>query len=52
MPVGENGDAYHMEPLFTSAGGYLFGKDADGNYNPDDLGLDSPGGLAAAAKIG
>lgn len=52
VPVGENGDAYHMEPLFTSAGGYLFGKDADGNYNPDDLGLDSPGGLAAAAKIG
>jgi arabinogalactan oligomer/maltooligosaccharide transport system substrate-binding protein len=52
VPVGENGDAYHMEPLFTSAGGYLFGKDADGNYNPDDLGLDSAGGLAAAAKIG
>ncbi|WP_304605995.1 sugar ABC transporter substrate-binding protein [Actinotalea lenta] len=52
LPVGENGDAYHMEPLFTSAGGYLFGKDADGNYNPNDLGLDSPGGLAAAKKIG
>ncbi len=51
LPVGENGDPYHMEPLFTSGGGYLFGTDADGNYVADDLGVDSEGGLAAAQKI-
>jgi arabinogalactan oligomer / maltooligosaccharide transport system substrate-binding protein len=51
LPVGENGDPYHMQPVFTSAGGYLFGTDADGNYNPDDLGIDSEGGLAAGQKI-
>ncbi|NTW40526.1 MAG: extracellular solute-binding protein [Cellulomonadaceae bacterium] len=52
VPQGESGDPYHMEPMFTSAGGYLFGTDADGNYVATDLGLTSPGGLAAAAKIG
>lgn len=51
LPVGEQGDPYHMQPLFTSAGGYLFGTDADGNYNAEDLGVASPGGIAAAAKI-
>jgi len=29
--------------LFTSFGGYIFGKDANGNWNPEDLGIDSPG---------
>lgn len=51
LPVGEQGDPYHMEALFTSAGGYLFGTDADGNYVATDLGVASPGGIAAAAKI-
>ncbi|HMO09939.1 MAG TPA: extracellular solute-binding protein [Actinotalea sp.] len=51
LPVGENGDPYHMQPLFTSAGGYLFGLNEDGSYNPEDLGVDSEGGLAAGAKI-
>jgi arabinogalactan oligomer / maltooligosaccharide transport system substrate-binding protein len=44
-------DPYHQEPLFTAEGGYVFGKNADGTYNPDDLGLDSPGGLEAADKF-
>jgi arabinogalactan oligomer/maltooligosaccharide transport system substrate-binding protein len=26
LPVGANGDAYHMYPIYTSGGGYLFGK--------------------------
>jgi arabinogalactan oligomer/maltooligosaccharide transport system substrate-binding protein len=51
LPVGEQGDPYHMQALFTSAGGYLFGKDADGNYVAEDLGVASPGGIAAAQKI-
>ena len=43
-----NGDPFHNYPLFTSLGGYVFGLNADGSYNPDDIGLDSEGGLAAA----
>lgn len=52
LQVGTTGDAYHMQPFFTSAGGYIFGKNADGTYNPKDVGIDSPGGIAAAKKIG
>jgi len=44
-------DPFHNYPLFTAMGGYVFGQDADGSYNADDLGLDSPGGLAAATKF-
>ena len=45
------GDPFHDFPLYTAAGGYLFGKNADGSLNPDDLGLDSEGGLAAGAQF-
>ena len=51
LPVGENGDAYHMEPILTSMGGYLFGTTPEGAYDPTDLGLDSPGAIAAGEKI-
>lgn len=51
LPVGEKGDAYHMEPIYTAGGGYLFGKDASGNYNPEDLGVGGEGSVAAAQKI-
>ena len=44
-------DAYHSEPLLTGFGGYVFGKDADGSYDPTDVGLDTPGGLASAEEI-
>jgi maltose-binding protein MalE len=43
-----NGDPFHNYPLFTSYGGYVFGLNADGSYNADDVGIDSEGGLAAA----
>ncbi len=46
------GDPYHNFPLFTGAGGYLFGTNADGSLNPEDLGLASEGSLAAAEKFG
>jgi maltose-binding protein MalE len=42
-------DPYHNFPLFSGAGGYVFGQNPDGSYIPDDLGIDSEGGLAAAA---
>lgn len=51
LQVGQNGDAYHMEPLFTSAGGYLFGQNDDGSYDPTDLGLAEPSAAAALTKI-
>jgi len=37
------GTTYDAYPLFTSFGGYIFGKDANGNWNPEDLGVDSAG---------
>ncbi len=43
-----NGDPFHNYPIVTALGGYVFGTNDDGSYNPDDLGIDSPGGLAAA----
>ncbi|MDR3068325.1 MAG: extracellular solute-binding protein, partial [Cellulomonas sp.] len=52
VPVGTSGDPYHMQPLYTSAGGYLFGTTADGSYNPDDLGVGTEAGIAAGQKIG
>ncbi len=50
FPTG-GGDPYHHYPLITGFGGYIFGANKDGSYNPDDLGLDSPGGLKAAAEL-
>ena len=51
VPVGANGDPYHMYPLFTSAGGYLFGTDDTGTYDPSDLGLADASAATAMAKI-
>ncbi|MDR1265706.1 MAG: extracellular solute-binding protein [Propionibacteriaceae bacterium] len=52
LQVGTDGDAYHMQPLYTSAGGYIFGTNTDGTYNPDDVGVGQAGSLVAAQKIG
>lgn len=49
--VLQQGDPYHTYPILTGFGGYIFGRDAAGNYNPKDLGLDSAGGLAAYREI-
>lgn len=39
-------DPYHTYPILTANGGYIFGRNDDGTYNPEDVGLDSEGGLA------
>ncbi|MBE6475164.1 MAG: extracellular solute-binding protein [Actinomyces succiniciruminis] len=52
LPVGEAGDAYHMEPLYTSGGGYLFGTKSDGSLDATDVGVGGEGSIAAAEKIG
>jgi arabinogalactan oligomer/maltooligosaccharide transport system substrate-binding protein len=51
LPVGPNGDPYHMYPIYTSGGGYLFGKGPEGDYDPKDLGVGKPGALKAFEKI-
>ena len=51
LPIGESGDPYHLQPIYSSSGGYLFGQDADGNLDPQDLGVGEEGSLAAADKI-
>lgn len=49
--VLQQGDPYHTYPIISGFGGYVFGRMEDGSYNPDDLGLDSPGAIAAAQEI-
>jgi len=51
IPVGTGGDPYHHYPLFTGFGSYVFGRDEAGNYNPQDVGLDNPGGVAAMNEL-
>ena len=41
------GTTYDVYPLDTSLGGYIFGKDDAGNWNPQDLGVDSEGMIKA-----
>ncbi|MEV8518024.1 maltose ABC transporter substrate-binding protein [Dactylosporangium sp. NPDC051484] len=51
LQVGQNGDAYHIYPLFSSAGGYLFGTKPNGDYDPADLGVGKPASVEAFKKI-
>jgi len=51
LQVGQNGDAYHLYPLYTSAGGSLFGTTAEGDYDPKQLGVGTPESIAAFEKI-
>ena len=41
------GPLYNALPIQTAFGGYIFGLDANGAWNPDDVGLDSEGEIAA-----
>ncbi len=51
LQVGQTGDSYHIYPLYSSAGGYLFGTTANGDYDPTDLGVGKPESIAAFEKI-
>ncbi len=49
LQVGDKGDAYHAYPFLSAAGGYFFGgPDGDGNYDVNDVGIASEGGLVFA----
>jgi arabinogalactan oligomer/maltooligosaccharide transport system substrate-binding protein len=52
VPVGPTGNPYHINPLYTSGGGYMFGQESSGDYNPKDLGVGEPGSVQAYEKIG
>ncbi|HEX2144553.1 MAG TPA: maltose ABC transporter substrate-binding protein [Glycomyces sp.] len=51
MEIGVDGNAYNAYPLFSSFGGYLFKDDGAGNLDPNDVGVDSAGGIAAFEKF-
>lgn len=44
-------DAYHFYPVMSAFGGYLFGRDDAGNYDVNDVGIDSEGSIAALTWI-
>jgi maltose-binding protein MalE len=41
------GPLYNALPIQTAFGGYVFGQDANGAWNPSDVGIDSEGEIAA-----
>lgn len=41
------GPGYNALPILTAFGGYVFGQDANGAWNANDVGLDSEGMIAA-----
>ncbi|UCF61643.1 MAG: extracellular solute-binding protein, partial [Anaerolineaceae bacterium] len=43
------GPLYNALPMQTAFGGYIFGVDETGAWNPQDVGLDSEGEIAAVA---
>jgi maltose-binding protein MalE len=51
LQVGPEGDGYHYQPILSAFGGYIFAQNEDGTFNPDDLGLDSPGAIEAATFL-
>ncbi|WP_424215070.1 sugar ABC transporter substrate-binding protein [Streptomyces sp. BI20] len=51
VPVGQPGDAYHGYALYSSAGGYLFGRDKAGEYLPEELGLGTEASIRAFEKF-
>ncbi len=46
--VRMEGDPYHFYPIQTAFGGYIFGRDEAGSYDPTDVGVGDPGSIAAA----
>jgi maltose-binding protein MalE len=45
------GGGYENLPVLTANGGYIFGLDDTGAWNPNDVGLDSPGMIAGVTYL-
>lgn len=44
-------NAYFTWPLIAANGGYVFKREADGGYDTNDVGVDSPGALVGARLL-
>jgi arabinogalactan oligomer / maltooligosaccharide transport system substrate-binding protein len=51
VPVGSLGNPFHVWPIFTSAGGWLFERGPDGSWDPSKQGITAPETLRAFDKI-
>jgi len=51
MQIGETGDAYHWNPLYTADGGYTFIQSAEGTYDTSDMGVGKEGSIAAGKRL-
>lgn len=51
IEVSDVGNPYNVYPFYASGGGYLFGTDAEGNYDPTDLGLARPEAVDAFTRL-
>jgi len=49
--IALTGTTYDAYPLMTAFGGYVFGTNENGSYNPSDVGIDSEGMIAAGDFI-
>ncbi|MBK9751229.1 MAG: extracellular solute-binding protein [Chloroflexi bacterium] len=49
--VIQTSDFYHFFPIVSAFGGYIFGRDDAGNYDPTNVGIDSEGTIAAGAWL-
>jgi maltose-binding protein MalE len=45
------GGGYENMPILTAFGGYIFGQDENGAWDPNDVGLDSPGMIAGVQYL-
>lgn len=51
MQIGDQGDFYHWYPWFTADGGYAYKQKSDGSWDTTNLGIDTPGGVAAGNRL-
>lgn len=51
LQVGEGGDPFHLHPLYTSAGGWLFGTTAAGEWDLGTIGVGQPESIAAFERL-
>lgn len=51
LQIGQLGEPYSMQPLYSSAGGYLFGTGPDGTVDTSDVGVGKEGSIKFAQKL-
>lgn len=50
-PVGQTGDAYHAFPYLSAYGGGIFGKNADGGWDPEQVVVGSEESVQGGEKM-